>query len=84
MKTCGTCGTCKHWDFSRGFYNEYIDAAYCKNVPHIDSSVEETEKEAGMLKPEFLQTKAFASDYEGYHASLLTLADFGCNQWEGK
>lgn len=39
-----------------------------------------TEMEDG--RPVHDQTRAFAADSEDYRASLLTQADFGCNQWE--
>jgi hypothetical protein len=43
-----------------------------------------TDEEDRVLKEKFKDDKAFVQDGSDYHADLLTLSNFGCNQFERK
>lgn len=76
------CGTCKHW-------GEYLDSptnikvGLCSRVPMFWDSTEW--KDVGddvirVLTDE--DNKAFVQDVSDYSAKLLTLAEFGCVQYD--
>ena len=75
------CKTCKHWKKPESDFGEMPGAGRCKVVPQFWDATEWSEDGGTRtLKPEYAGRLAFAQG--GFHASLKTLADFGCVQHE--
>lgn len=85
------CKTCKHWEpYQPDEYGAWRGAGICHKVPHIvdvaDKKPDQNDDwlEYLELKPEHAGVIAAAQDGSGYRASLLTMPDFGCVQYEAK
>lgn len=79
----GVCETCKHWADDR---YEYVSLAR-RSVRQCNYVLQFFECRGWNEQGEDVLTsdrKAFAQDGSDYAASLMTMADFGCNQWEAK
>lgn len=85
-----TCKNCKYWKISERYPIKNTEVGKCKRVKMFWEST----KWAGsddtddwslrVLTDESKNDKAFVQDGSDYQASLLTLEDFGCNQFENK
>ena len=84
-----TCSTCRHWEQDPDFSN--CVHRLCVRVPH-DTKCDHLkagedpywEEERNETIDGILSQPALVVDGSGYHAELLTRADFGCTLWEGK
>lgn len=80
------CGTCIHW--SRPENEQYpLEVGRCKRVKQFWVSTEWRDVDDDYLRvftPEAEGELAFVQDASDYSATLLTLAEFGCVQFEAK
>jgi hypothetical protein len=78
------CENCKFWNISERYPLKGATIGICKRVKmfwHLTDWADEMDR---VLKEKFKDDKAFVQDGSDYHADLLTLSNFGCNQFERK
>jgi len=86
-----SCKNCKHWtrkdtDFN---YPENLGLGKCNRVKNLWDCIEynwdseDPETEYIWYKDKYKGNLAFVQDGSDYHAELVTLGDFSCNQFEG-
>ena len=76
------CGNCVHWG---GISYKNGTIKKCNNTPMFwDATKWDDEGETRIVKPEYINNKAFVQDGSDYKADLLTMAGFCCNQHTDK
>lgn len=74
-----TCETCHYWgDKDEHYPNPITGLRTCHRIPHGAETTQWDDDCNNILKPEFVGLRAFVNDASGYHAELVTLANFGC------
>jgi hypothetical protein len=82
LSQSNVCENCKFWDISERYPLKGAKIGICKRVKMFWHLTEWTEEMDRVLKEKFKDDKAFVQDGSDYHADLLTLSNFGCNQFE--
>ena len=77
-----TCENCKYWKDKESYSYSKVNVNKCAKIKMFWACVEWSE-ESELIKKDS-DTKAFVQDGSDYFAELLTLKDFGCNQFEKK
>lgn len=72
MAMTQTCETCQHWEqpsdlVHMAWGDRWARWGTCNAIPHVDDATNDS--------------RAVASDFEGYSATLRTRDDFGCVMW---
>ena len=81
------CKNCKYWELTNSYPIKDTKIGKCKKAKMFWDSTEWTDEETEdfdvirRLKKEHENEKAFVQDGSDYMASLLTLEEFGCNQF---
>ena len=78
------CVDCKHWDKNTDSdYPDNFDFGKCRNVVMFWDATEweEPDYERRVLTKDAEGKKAFVQDGSDYRAELITLKDFGCNDF---
>lgn len=82
------CKNCKYWEEERAFSNiQNADIRECTRVKLFWDCTEwgdGSNNYQRVLTKDAEDDKAFVQDASDYSAQLLTLEDFGCNQFEAK
>lgn len=84
------CKNCKYWEIKNSYPIKNTIIGECKRVKMFWDSTEWTGEETEdfdiirKLKKENVNDKAFVQDGSDYMASLLTLEEFGCNQFKNQ
>lgn len=84
------CGNCKFWDKSEHLTIKEGEIGLCKRINMFwdstkwDKKDNEEDEYIRSLAEECKNDKAFVQDGSDYKAELLSLKDFGCNQFEEK
>jgi len=83
------CENCKFWKCSDEYSHELAISNVCTAAVFLPEATEWIESEEDgapdrRMKPEFANSLSFVTDASGYHADLLTRAEFFCNQWNEK
>jgi len=78
------CKTCRHWDTSAPYQpGKGLGLGECKAVVMLwDATRWSEDGESREIVSEHAGKKAFVQDGSDYTASLFTLADFACTQYE--
>ena len=79
-----TCKDCKHWKRNPLTLAGTLDMGYCQKVRQFWDVTEwwETHDEVVRKLKSNVDTKAFVQDGSDYRAELITMQDFGCNQFK--
>lgn len=89
----GNCKDCRHWLSAearwKSIYGVELDDAeradaVDREIPHECVYGECVLSQSSGAKPSTPNTRFYAQDTDAYHATLRTLPDFGCNQFERK
>lgn len=82
------CENCKFWDITEQYPVKECQVGECKRVKMFWDNTEWFDNENGeytrRLSEDAKNDKAFVQDGSDYMAKLLTLGNFGCNQFEEK
>lgn len=80
-----TCDKCKFWRDDLDYDNKALKLRRCKKIKLLDNSTEWRDDGLGVrIIDKDKDLKAFTQDGSSYKADLLTMGDFGCNQFKGK
>jgi hypothetical protein len=81
------CKNCKYWELTNSYPIKDTKIGKCKKAKMFWNSTEWTDEKNDdwiairTLKKENKTDRAFVQDGSDYMASLLTLEEFGCNQF---
>lgn len=84
------CKNCKYWGVSEYYPVKNAEIGKCNRVKLFwdatkwGCSDDPDDWDSRVLRDENKNDKAFVQDGSDYQAFLLTLGDFGCNQFENK